>query len=83
MGSVFHGCARTTPRVRAELQASKESTRALATRYGLNPETVAKWRKRTTTTDAPMGPGVEEHGADAGRGGHRGGILSEDAAAAR
>ena len=25
-------------------------------RYGLNPKTVRKWRKRTTTTDAPMGP---------------------------
>ncbi|GLK61955.1 hypothetical protein GCM10017624_41190 [Azotobacter vinelandii] len=55
MGSVFHGCARTAPRVRAKLQASKQSTRALATRYGLNPKTVTKWRTRTTTTDAPMG----------------------------
>ena len=56
MGSVLHGSARTTPRVRAELQASQESTRALAARYGLNPKTVRKWRKRTTTADAPMGP---------------------------
>jgi hypothetical protein len=56
MGSVLHGSARTTPCLRAEFQASKESTRALAARYGLNPKTVAKWRKRTTTADAPMGP---------------------------
>src|ERR1700691_1482032 len=56
MGSVLHGSARTTPRLRAELQASQESTRSLAARYGLNPKTVAKWRKRTTTSDAPMGP---------------------------
>jgi transposase-like protein len=28
----------------------------LAARYGLNAKTVAKWRKRTTTADAPMGP---------------------------
>jgi hypothetical protein len=56
MAGVLHGCARTTPRVRAELQASKESSRALAAQYGLNPKTVAKWRKRTVTTDAPMGP---------------------------
>ena len=48
--------ARTTPRVRGELQASQETTRALATRYGLNPKTVQKWRKRTTTADQPMGP---------------------------
>jgi transposase-like protein len=56
MGSVLHGSARTTPRLRAELQASQASTRSLAARYGLNPKTVAKWRKRPTTADAPMGP---------------------------
>jgi len=56
MGAGLHGSARTTPRVRAELQASQEATRALAARYGLNPKTVAKWRGRTTVTDAPMGP---------------------------
>ena len=28
----------------------------LAKRHGINPKTVAKWRKRPTTTDAPMGP---------------------------
>lgn len=56
MAKVLHGSARTTPRIRAELQASKESSRALAARYGLNPKTVLKWRKRTTTADAPMGP---------------------------
>lgn len=58
MASVLHGCARTTPRVRAELQASQASTRALAARYGLNPKTVAKWRKRDSVEDAPMGPKV-------------------------
>src|ERR671939_832046 len=56
MAAGLHGSARTTPRVRAELQASEAPTRALAARYGLNPKTVAKWRKRTTTADAPMGP---------------------------
>ncbi len=56
MGSVLHGSARTTPRVRAELQAAQASTRGLATRYGLNPKTVAKWRRRATTADLPMGP---------------------------
>src|SRR5687767_15313237 len=56
MGSVLHGSARTTPRVRAELQAAQASTRRLAAQYGLNPKTVAKWRRRTTTADAPMGP---------------------------
>jgi transposase InsO family protein len=56
MAAGLHGSARTTPRVRAELQASEESARALAARYGLNPKTVAKWRGRTGTADAPMGP---------------------------
>ena len=56
MAGVLHGSARTTPRVRAELQASQESSRTLACRYGLNPKTVTKWRRRTTTADAPMGP---------------------------
>src|ERR687889_576897 len=56
MAGLLHGLARTTPRVRGELQASQETTRALATRYGLNPKTVQKWRKRTTTADQPMGP---------------------------
>jgi transposase InsO family protein len=52
----LHGSARTTPRVRAELQTSQATTRRLAARYGLNPKTVAKWRGRTTTADARMGP---------------------------
>ncbi len=56
MATGLHGAARTTPRIRAELQAAKESTRALAARYGLNAKTVAKWRNRTTTVDQPMGP---------------------------
>ena len=60
MASVLHGSARTTPRLRAEFQASKESTRALAVRYSLNPKTVDKWRKRTCISDAPMGPKVHK-----------------------
>ncbi len=51
MAGILHGSARTTPRVRAELQASQETTSVLAAHYGLNPKTVAKWRKRTTTAD--------------------------------
>src|ERR671915_1540237 len=56
MAAGLHGSARTTPRIRAELQASQGATRTLAARYGLNPKTVAKWRGRTTTADQPMGP---------------------------
>ncbi len=56
MAGSLHGSARTTPRVRAELQASKETTSTLAQRYGLSRTTVTKWRSRTTTADAPMRP---------------------------
>jgi transposase InsO family protein len=56
MAAGLHGSARTTPRVRAELQRSQEATRRLAARYGLDPKTVAKWRRRGSTADAPMGP---------------------------
>ncbi len=56
MAGSLHGSARTTPRVRAELQASQEATSTLAQRYGLSRTTVNKWRSRTTTTDARMGP---------------------------
>ena len=53
---MLDGSARTTLRVRVELQRSKEKTSTLAQRYGLSRTTVTKWRSRTTTTDAPMGP---------------------------
>src|ERR1700709_2280013 len=56
MAGSLHGSARTTPRVRAELQASQEKTSTLAQRYGLSRTTVSKWRSRTTTDDAQMGP---------------------------
>lgn len=56
MGQVLHGCARTTETVRRSIQDSQESLNVLARRHGINPKTVAKWRKRTTVQDAPMGP---------------------------
>jgi transposase InsO family protein len=56
MAPGLHGSARTTPRVRAEPQRAQEATRRLAARYGLNPKTVAKWRRRATTVDQRMGP---------------------------
>ncbi len=56
MASILHGSARTTPRVRAELQASKKAASVLAKRYGLSRTTVNKWRSRSGAADAPMGP---------------------------
>ena len=56
MGQVLHGSATTTEAVRRAIQLRQESVRALAKRYGVSPTTVQKWRKRSTTTDARMGP---------------------------
>ena len=56
MGQVLHGSATTTHAVRAAIQRSKASVQELSQRYGINPKTVQKWRKRTSVEDAPMGP---------------------------
>ena len=56
MGQFLHGSARTTEVVRRAIQHSEESLRALAKRHGVNPKTIAKWRKRKTTADLPTGP---------------------------
>src|SRR3954464_13930916 len=59
MGQVLHGI----PAGDSDIQggpsrdtATRESVNALAKRYGVSPTTVQKWRKRSTTADAPMGP---------------------------
>jgi len=56
MGQVLHGSATTTHPIRAAIQRSKATAKALAERHGLNPKTVATWKKRTFVHDAPMGP---------------------------
>ena len=56
MGQVLHGSATTTEAVRRAIQARQESVRAAAKRFGVSPTTVQKWRKRSTTADAKMGP---------------------------
>jgi transposase InsO family protein len=56
MGQVLHGCATTTEAVRRAIQHSQASLRQLAKRYGINPKTVAKWKKRPSVADLPTGP---------------------------
>ena len=56
MGQVLHGCAITTEAVRRAIQNSQKSLKTLAKRYGINPKTVAKWKKRGSTADLPTGP---------------------------
>lgn len=56
MGQVLHGSATTTEAVRRAIQRSQESLRTLAKRHGINPKTVAKWKKRSSVADLPTGP---------------------------
>lgn len=56
MGQILHGSATTTEAIRRAIQNSQASIRTLAQHYGINPKTVAKWKKRATVQDAPMGP---------------------------
>jgi len=56
MGQILHGGARTTDAVRRAIQHCQESLRALAKRYGVNQKTVAKWKKRSSASDARTGP---------------------------
>ena len=70
----LHGSARTTPRVRAKLQASQDTTGTLAQRYGLSRTAVAKWRARA---ERPA-----QHRAHAGGGGHGGRVPAPHAPAA-
>jgi transposase InsO family protein len=56
MGQILHGSATTTEAVRRAIQRSQESLRTLATHYGINQKTVAKWKRRTSVADLPTGP---------------------------
>jgi transposase InsO family protein len=56
MGSVLHAQAKTTERVRKEIQASRESIAKLARRYSINPKTVMKWKHAGRVTDKKCGP---------------------------
>jgi len=50
MGDIQHANAKTTPRIRKEIQESNETITELATRLSLNPKTVTKWKNAERTT---------------------------------
>ena len=52
----LHPSARTDRRRRRQIQRSPQTDRALARKYRLNPKTIAKWRRRASVDDEPMGP---------------------------
>jgi transposase InsO family protein len=55
MASLHHANARTTQRIRKEIQNSQESIEKLAQRYGINFKTVLKWKHRDFVEDLPSG----------------------------
>ena len=81
MGQVLDGSATTTEAVRRAIQHSQASLRELARRYGVNPKTIAKWRKRTSVADGTAAAALL-HPFGSG-GGHRRGLPSPHRAAAR
>ena len=82
MAKALHGSARPTPRLRAGPQASKESTRALAVRDGLNPKTAARWRSAHPHRRCADGATRASHGgADRRRGGEGRGVSPSRAPA--
>ena len=52
----LHKQATTTPKVRALIQASSEPAWVLAERHGTTPQTIWKWRKRSTVHDRSHTP---------------------------
>ena len=56
MGQVRHGSTTMTHATRTAIQRSEASTAALSRELGMNPKTVAKWRKRATAEDMKIGP---------------------------
>jgi len=56
MGSLLHANAKTTPRIRKEIQESLESAPKLAKSYSLNIKTVLKWKKAEGIVDKRSGP---------------------------
>jgi hypothetical protein len=48
MGQILHGSATPVEAVRRAIQNSPASLRELASRYGIDPETVAEWKRPTS-----------------------------------
>ena len=56
MGRIQHANAKTTPRIRKEIQESNETIAVLAKRLSLNPKTVIKWKNAPSVEDKKSGP---------------------------
>lgn len=56
MGNLYHANAKTTARIRKEIQDSSETIIRLAHRLSLNPKTVRYWKQANRVTDTRSGP---------------------------
>lgn len=56
MGNLYHANAKTTARIRQEIQDSEETLAQLARRLSLNPKTVRYWKQANRVTDKHSGP---------------------------
>lgn len=56
MKNHLHGNAKTTPRIRQEIQASNQSIMWLAKHYKLNPKTIIRWKNSGSVLDKKSGP---------------------------
>jgi hypothetical protein len=56
MANMLHGCARTTPRIRAELQRSQKKTKCPGAALWAEANDCHKVAIPHRTADAPMGP---------------------------
>ena len=52
----IHAQARTTPKVRQEIQSSNLTVAELAAQYNIHRHTASKWKRRTTVEDASHRP---------------------------
>ena len=56
MGGIHHANAKTTARIRKEIQDSDETIAQLSERLSLNPKTVLYWKHAGRVTDKKSGP---------------------------
>ncbi len=56
MGNLYHANAKTTARIRKEIQDPPETIARLAHRLSLNPKTVRYWKQANRVTDKRSGP---------------------------
>lgn len=62
MNARLNSNARTTAKDRKAIRESPESLQVLAKQYGINPKTVAKWKKRASSDDLRPGPKAARSG---------------------